>query len=238
MRYITAILLFAAGTAVAQPPRFEVATVKPADPAKNPGSSSLNTGNGRLIGDNMTLKRYIMSAYQVRPHQVLGGPEWLDTERFDIVGKAEGKAGDGMLRMMLQALLAERFKLTFHREARMIQAFVLDAPKGDGRLTRSEGGERKSSHGRGDLVLENSTLGHLADALSGQLDLPVVNQTSIEGVFNLKLRWTPENITNPPAEAPPPIYSAIQEQLGLRLRSQKAPIEVFLIDSADKPSEN
>lgn len=238
MRFIAGLFLLAMGTAVAQAPRFEVATVKPADPAKNPGSSSISTGNGRLLGDNMSLKRYIMAAYYLRPHQVLGGPEWLDTERFDIVGKAEDKSGDGPLQQMLQALLAERFKLTFHRDTRMMQAFVLDAPKGDGKLTKSGSGGRKSSHGRGDLVLENSTMDHLADALSRQLDLPVVNQTSIEGVFNLKLRWTPENIVNPPAEAPPPIYTAIQEQLGLRLRSQKAPIEVFVIDSAEKPGEN
>jgi uncharacterized protein (TIGR03435 family) len=232
------LLFLVAMTAIAQSPRFEVATVKPASPDKNPGNYGLETNRGRLIGDNLTLKRYIMSAYGARPHQVLGGPEWLDTERFDIAGKADGNVGDDILRKMLQALLTERFKLTFHREGRTMQAFVLDAPKGEGKLKRGDGGEGKTINGRGDLTVENTTMDRFADVLSRQMDLPVVNRTGIDGVFSVKLRWTPESITNPPAEAPPPIYTAIQEQLGLRLRSQKTEIEVFLIDGAEKPSEN
>ena len=230
--------LLLAWAALAQAPRFEVATIKPAGPDRDPGNWGLETNRGRLIGDNLTLKRYIMSAYHVRPHQVVGGPPWLDTERFDILGKAESNVGDEMLAKMLQALLAERFQLKFHRESRTMQAFVLDAPKGGAKLTKSGGGEGKTLIGRGSLTLENTTMDHFADALSRQMDLPVVDRTAIDGVFNLKLRWTPEGVTNSAPDAPPAIYTAIQEQLGLRLRSQKTPIEVLVIDRVEKPSEN
>jgi len=231
------LLLIVAWTALAQSPRFEVASIKPANPDHVDGVSGVETKLGRLTATNVTLKRCILGAYGIRPHQIVGGPEWLDADRFDIVAKADGPVGDGTLSQMMQTLLAERFKLRFHRQTRTMQAFVLDAPKGAAKLTKADGGEGKTISGRGQLTLENASMDKFADALSRQMDLPVVNQTGVDGVFNLKLRWTPEAAGAPP-DAPPPIYTALQEQLGLRLRSQKTPIEVFLIDGAEKPSEN
>jgi uncharacterized protein (TIGR03435 family) len=222
--------------------QFEVASIKPSD-AENGNSSSMNTGHGRIDGNNVTLKRCIMGAYGVGPNQVVGGPEWLDSDRFQIAAKAEQPVGDRLLMTMLQALLAERFKLALHHESRPIQAYVMEVNKGGRELEKGDGQGSKTSNGRGDIVAINATMDRFAEILSRQMDLPVVNHTGLEGVFNLKLKWTPDN-TKPVKTGEgampegPTIYTAIQEQLGLRLHAQKVPVDVIVIDHVEKPSAN
>jgi uncharacterized protein (TIGR03435 family) len=222
-------------------PQFEVASIKPS--SADPRSSGINTGNGRLTASNVTLKRCIMGAYAVGPNQVLGGPDWLDSDRFEIAAKAEQPVGDHLLMTILQTLLAERFKLVLHRDTKPVQAYVLGVGKNGPKLEKGDGQGAKTDNGRGNLVVTNATMDRFAEILSRQMDLPVVNQTGLEGVFNVKLKWTPENARPAaPAEAPategPSIFTAIQEQLGLRLHAQKVPIEVLVIDHAEKPSAN
>ncbi len=234
-----AVCLWTAFGQSTAPLRFEVASIKLTNPDKADGVSGVETKRGRLTATNVTLKRCILGAYGIRPHQIIGGPEWLDVGPLRHHGQADDPVGDEMLSKMMQTLLAERFKLKFRRESRTMQAFVLDAPKGAAKLEKGDGGEGKTVSGRGQLNAENSSLDHFAGSLSRQMDLPVVNQTGIEGVFHLKLRWSPDGgSANLPADAPPAIYTAIQEQLGLRLRSQKVPIEVLVIEGAEKPGEN
>ena len=222
-------------------PQFEVASIKPSSP--DPGSSGMKTGNGRLTASKVTLKRCIMGAYGLGPNQISGGPEWLDADRFDITAKAEQPVGDQLLMTMLQSLLAERFHLVLHRDTKQIQAYVLGVGKNGPKLEKGDGQDSKTDNGRGDLVVTNATMDRFAEILSRQMDLPVVNQTGLEGVFSMKLKWTPEN-ARPAASADasategPSIFTAIQEQLGLRLHAQKVPIEVLVIDHAEKPSAN
>jgi uncharacterized protein (TIGR03435 family) len=220
---------------------FEVASIRPSN--ADPRSSGMNTGNGRLDAINVTLKRCIMGAYSVGPNQVFGGPDWLDSDRFDITAKVEQPLGDRALMVMLQTLLAERFKLALHREEKPIQAYVLEVAKNGPKLEKGDGQAAKTSNGRGDLVATNATMDRFAEILSRQMDLPVVNHTGLEGVFNVKLQWTPEG--SKPAKPldgavveGPSIFTAIQEQLGLRMRAQKVLVEVLVIDHAEKPSEN
>lgn len=222
-------------------PRFEVASIKPSN--ADPGSSGINTGHGRLAASNVTLKRCIMGAYAVGPNQVFGGPDWLESDRFEITAKAEQPVGDHLLMAMLQTLLADRFKLTLHREAKPIQAYVLEIGKNGPKLEKGDGGDSKTNNGRGDIIATNTTMDRFAEILSRQMDLPVVNHTGLEGVFNLRLHWTPESATpakpvDGAAIEGPSIFTAIQEQLGFRLHAQKVPVEVLVIDHAERPTEN
>jgi uncharacterized protein (TIGR03435 family) len=221
-------------------PQFEVASIKPS--SADPHSSGMNTGNGRLTANNVTLKRCLMGAYGVGPNQIFGGPDWLDSDRFEITAKAEQPVDDHALMAMLQTLLAERFKLILHREMKPVQAYVIEVGKNGPKLEKGDGTGAKTDNGRGNLVVTNTTMDRFAEILSRQMDLPVVNQTGLEGVFNLKLKWTPESArpAAPDAAVPdgPSVFTAIQEQLGLRLHAQKVPVEVLVIDHVEKPSAN
>jgi len=224
---------------------FEVASVKPskADPRS---SSGINTGHGRLTAYNVTLKRCIMGAYGVGPNQITGGPAWLDSDRFEIAAKAEQPANeDAILMTMLQSLLAERFKLALHRDTRLMRAYVLEVAKNGPKLEKADGGEASTSSNRSSGIIDakNSTLDHFAEVLSRQMELPVMNRTSVEGIFNIKLQWTPEGTrpASPGADAAmggPSVFTAIREQLGLRLRAGKVPVAVLVIDHAELPAAN
>ena len=226
--------------------RFEVASVKPISADRLNGPSGGQSGRGRLTMSNVTLKRCIMGAFGIGPNQILGGPGWLDSDRYEIVAKAEQPVDDdGVLMAMLQTLLAERFKLAFHRETRTIPAFVLEVAKNGPKLERAENGESTTHNGRGLIDAKVITMDRFAEVLSRQMDRPVVNHTGLEGSFHVKLEWTPETskqVTPRPdgaaIESGPSIFTAIQQQLGLRLRSQKAPVEVVVIDYVERPSEN
>jgi uncharacterized protein (TIGR03435 family) len=242
IRTIASIVL-CASIALAQ--QFEVASVKPSGAGQLTGSSGITTGHGRLTANNVTLKRCIMGAWGVGPNQISGGPEWLDSDRFEIVASAGQPVEDeDVLNAMLRNLLAERFKLALHRETRTAQALVLEVAKNGPKLEKTEAGEASTNSGRGRIDARKHTMDRFADVLSWQMDLPVINQTGLEGVFNLKLEWTPESLKPAASRADraaaeePSIFTAIQQQLGLRLRSQKAPVEMLVIDHAERPSEN
>jgi uncharacterized protein (TIGR03435 family) len=216
-------------------PHFEVASIKPsvADSANSGGKSA----KGRLVMSNVTLKRCIMGAYGIGPNEIAGGPDWLDSDRFEIVAKADEVVGDKALMEMLQTLLAERFQLTMHREMRPVRAFILEVAKSGPKLEKSTSEESSTLNGRGSIVAKGTTMKRFASVLSRQMDLPVVDRTGLEGSFDMKLQWTPEG-SKPDAESGPTIFTALQEQLGLRLQAEKTPIEVLVIDRAEKPTEN
>jgi uncharacterized protein (TIGR03435 family) len=224
--------------------RFEVASVKPssADPS---ASSGINTGHGRLDAHHVTLKRCIMGAYGVGPHQISGGPDWLESDRFEILAKADQPIDDdAALMVMLQSLLAKRFKLVLHQGTSIMAAFVLEVAKNGPKLEKAAAGEattNTSTNKTGVTIhAQNTDMDSFAQILARRTDLPVVNHTGLAGIFNFKLHWTPES-TKPAdgaAAEGPSLFTAIQEQLGLRLRSQKAPVEVLVIDHVEKPSGN
>jgi uncharacterized protein (TIGR03435 family) len=221
--------------------RFDVASIKPSIAEQLKGPSGGKSGKGRLTMNNVTLRRAIMGAYEVGPNQIIGGPNWLNEDRYEIVAKADLPTDDdAILNAMLQTLLAERFKLKLHRETRTISAFVLEVAKNGPRLEKAEGGEPTTSGGHGRLLAKNTTMDRFAEVLSRQMDLPVVNHTGLTGVFNPKLQWNPESakLDVAASESLPSIFTAMEQQLGLRLRSQKTPVEVLVIDYAEKPSEN
>lgn len=225
-------------------PEFAVATVRPSK-ADSGSTSGIHTGHGKLDGENVTLKRCIMGAYGVGPNQVSGGPDWVDSERFDIAAKADQPINDdAVLDVMLQGLLADRFKLAFHRESRMVSAFTLEVVKTGAKLEKATGGDSEtntSTNAGGGVMINvrNTDMNLFAQVLSRKMDLPVVNQTGLEGAFNLKLSWTPDNAkVGGHGVEDVSIFDALQQQLGLRLRKTKAPVEMIVIDHVEQPSEN
>jgi uncharacterized protein (TIGR03435 family) len=223
--------------------RFEVASVKVSNVDPN-SSSGIGTGRGRLNANNVTLKRCIMGAYGVGPLQISGGPDWIDSDRFEISAKADQPIDDdAVLMVMLQGLLAERFKLVVHHETRTVSALVLKVAKNGPKLEKAGPGEsvnNTSTSNTGVVIdVRNTDMDQFAKILSRKMDLPVVNDTALKGIFNFTLRWTPESRpVNGGVVDGPSVFTAIQEQLGLRLRSQKRPVEILVIDHAEKPSEN
>jgi uncharacterized protein (TIGR03435 family) len=240
-------LLFSCAALLAQQaavPAFEAATIKPSlDP---PGSVvGIFESKGRINAKNVTLKRCMRGAYDVPEPQIAGGPKWADQDRFDIEAKATVPAGDHELMQMLQTLLADRFKLVFHREQRVIPGYSLVLGKG-GLKARASAPDRGSvGHSqRGRIEAEGCTMAQLAFKLSEALHQPVSDATGVPGRFDLKLEWAPDDMkAKPPSgDTPEPggpsIFVALQEQLGLKLESSKVPAEVLVIDSAEKPSAN
>ncbi len=217
-------------------PRFEVASVKPSA-STSPNSGGVATRHGRLTVDNETLKRCITSAYGVGPNQVVGGPNWLSEDRFDIVAiTGQPAKDDSEMMAMLRTLLADRFKLAVHRETRNVPAYLLEIAKSGPKLEKGDGGAASTANNRGRIVAKNSSMDHFAEVLSRQMDMPVLNRTGLDGVFNLTLEWNPR-ITDPIAEGPS-VFTAVQEQLGLRLRAQKGPVEMIVVERAERPGEN
>ena len=225
-------------------PQFEVASVKPSNAQPN-AASGIYTGHGRLDAHNVTLKRCILGAYGVGPHEVSGGPSWLDTDHFDILAKADKPINDdAVLMVMLRDLLAERFQLAVQRETRTMPAYVLGVGKNGPKLEKAAAGEsatNTTSNNRSvSIDARHTDLDSFARTLSRQMSLPVVNQTGLPGIFNFKLHWTPDDAGPAPAGDTdvPSIFTAVQEQLGLRLRSAKAPVTILIIAHAERPTPN
>lgn len=235
---IAILLLSIVGAVLGQ--TFEVASVKLSSLDAN-STSGIKTGHGRLDAHNVTLKRCIMGAYAVGPHQISGGPDWLDFDRFDILAKSDQPVDDdGALMAMLRTLLGERFKLAIRRETRPMTAFVLQVAKNGPKMEKAapgESGTNTTNNNTGVTVdAHHTNMDALARVLARSLDLPVVNGTGLDGIFNFKLHWVPDNAR--PAMEGVSIFTAVQEQLGLRLRSEKTLVEVLVIEHAERPTEN
>jgi uncharacterized protein (TIGR03435 family) len=234
-------------------PSFEVATIKPSKPDQR-GQGFGPQGN-RLRAINITLNDLIAFVYKVHPKQAIGTPPWAGTDKFDIEAKAEGEGAPSseQWKGMLQKLMADRFKLAFHREMRELPVYALSVGKTGPKLTKSGGDPNDPPALRfgvlGNLHVTNSTMADFTQMMQALvLDRPVVDQTGLEGRFDFDLNWTPDDSQfaglgakiHPPtdgANAPPPLYTAIQEQIGLKLDATKAPAEVLIIDHVEKPSE-
>jgi uncharacterized protein (TIGR03435 family) len=233
---------------------FEVATVKPSNPDA-PGK--LFTVRGRdVMTINTTLSDLITFAYNVHTRQISGGPSWMETEKFDVTGRpqAEGSPNDRQLRALVQSLLEDRFKLAVHRDKKELPAYVIVVGNNGPKLTRNDtnpnGLPSLLFKGLGMLPAVNASMSDLARVMqTAVLDRPVVDRTGIEGRYDFTLTWTPDEsqfrsmgVRVPPpsgdANAPPGLFTAIQEQLGLKLDSANAPVDVIVIDRVEKPTAN
>ena len=234
-------------------PSFEVATIKPSKPGQ-PGKAF--RVNGREFSTiNTSVSDMMVFAYGIHARQVAGGPDWLEKDKYDVLAKpdVDGQPNDKQLKSMVQKLLADRFKLTFHRDKKELSVYAIVVAKNGSKLTKSEGdGNGLPSlffRGLGNLPARNATMADFAGVMqSAVLDKPVVDQTGLSGRFDFTLMWTPDEFqfgglgVKPPApsdkDTQPDLYTAFQQQLGLRLESTKAQAEVLVIDKVEKPSEN
>jgi len=236
-------------------PIFEVATIKPSNP-DTPGQA-INVGpSGAFTTRNTALFDLIKFAYAVHARQVTGGPSWIESDRFDILAKPDtpGMPNATQLRSMVQKLLAERFGLEFHREKKELSAYVITVDKAGLKMTKIEGNRGNlpgfGGRGPGGIGVRNSTMAEFADFLQARiLDRPVVDQTGLTDRYDFTLEWRPDTAQlaaagpNPPAlpqniEDRPDLLTAFRQQLGLKMESGKAPVEVLVIDKVTKPTEN
>jgi uncharacterized protein (TIGR03435 family) len=227
---------------------FEAAAIKPN--TSGSGSSSTDSSNGLLRITNQTLLRMIQYAYNVREFQISGGPGWIRSERYDVTAKPENSVHDQQIRQMLQLLLAERFHLQLHRQTQEGQVYILVIAKAGFKLqpvpeSDNSGISSNSNAIKTILKGNHATMEELAASLGNRVGRPVIDKTGMSGKFDFELSWVADltvhtGATDPgiPDVSGPSIFTALQEQLGLRLDSQRGPIETMVIDRAEKPSEN
>jgi uncharacterized protein (TIGR03435 family) len=243
-RFLALATLFSSSLFAQKGPAFEVATIKPSKPGAGM-NLALNPVNGQFSPSGVSLSFLITMAYGIHAGQVIGAPSWIETAKFDIVAKPDiaGVPDDKQLRMMIQKLLADRFGLAFHHDKKELAVYVLRVGKDGPKLKKPPEGFIGMMGGPpGQLGARSATIAEFADYMQrAVLDRPVLDQTGISGKWDLSLSWRPDEFqvgrpTN--GDTGPDIYTAIQQQLGLRLVSTKAPADVIVIDHIEKPSEN
>lgn len=235
-------------------PSFELATVKPSSPDARGGGSGMDPG-GRFTARNSSLKGLMLLAYGLHPRQIEGGPAWFETDRFDIVAKADtaGAPNRAQVMMMVQKLLADRFSLRFHHEKKELAIYALTVQNSGSKLTPGTGDPNGLPTMRGDphghLTAGNMTMEEFAMGLQGNvLDRPVIDRTGLSKRFDFTLDWTPDEFqaSGLGAKTPAPdsgatfpnLFTAVREQLGLKLESTKGAVEILIIDRVEKPSGN
>jgi uncharacterized protein (TIGR03435 family) len=301
------VALFCLGTLLAHAQTFDVASIKPSEAPGNapnvpmffgmrggPGSND----PGRITWSHATIKSLLIEAFQVKSYQITG-PEWMNSDLFDIAAKVPEGATKEQTRVMLQNLLAERFKMTFHREQKEMATYVLTVGKNGSKLKVSDpepskdpsaeparpplmargprnmgkdgfmelpmgrtGSSIQMQQSKAKLTCVTCPISRLSEMLEQQMNKPITDATGLTGKYDFTLIFEPlsraimpgmaamvARAGGPPAEAPPPpaaledtappLLSAIQDQLGLKLEPKKAPVNIIVIDHMEKiPTEN
>jgi uncharacterized protein (TIGR03435 family) len=232
-------------------PDVEVATIKPHQPGNE--QMDFSTHGGTLLIKNQTLGFIMSFAYDLPVRQITGKPGWMDTDKWDIEAKADtpGELNPSQTKLMMQKLFAERFGLQVHEEKRKMAAFVLSVSKDGPKMTKTaSSGPSQLLYPRGVLIAKSLAMADLTQILQNYIvGQPVVDKTGLEGRWEFTLRWTPDETQFPDApesmrhpaddaNAWPPLFTAIQKQLGLKLDAQKADVPVLVVDHVDHPSPN
>lgn len=230
-------------------PAFEVATIKPSDPAGS--GSGFKISGRRIFAVRENLRALITFAYGLHPSQVVGAPSWADTEYFDVNGEPDEPGAPNLeqMRSMYRKLLSDRFQFSSHRAQRELPVYVISVGKNGPKLTpsaRTSAVPDQTMRGLGNLTETNATIAEFASMLQvSVLDRPVLDQTGISGRFNFTLKWMPDEFQTSgaarltePGDTRPSLSTAIQEQLGLKLEATRASADVLIIDRVERPSEN
>jgi uncharacterized protein (TIGR03435 family) len=235
-------------------PSFEVATIKPSKPDE-PGKMLTIRGE-EFKTVNFSLGELISFAYELHTKQLIDAPAWVDAEKFDIDAKPDtpGTPNDAQLKTMVKKLLVDRFQLKFHDDKKVLAVYALEPGKSPQlKKADTDAGALPGfwfGGGLGKLNVSNATMLEFTHFLqSAVLDRPVVDRTGLTGRWEFQLNWTPDEsqfggmgMKVPPpadkADAPPPLFTAIQEQDGLKLEPTKAEVAVMVVDKVEKPSNN
>jgi len=241
-------------------PQFEVATIKPSDPSR-PGFGINVDRSGQLHTLNTNLSELIKFAYDVHPKQIVGAPAWVDSEKFDLLAKPDlpGLPSVNQMKAMMQKLIEDRFSLKFHHEKKELSVYAITVAKGGEKIKKNEtttvpipgfGGRPQTG-----FNVRNGTIAEFASVMQSQfMEQPVVDQTGLGDTrYDFVLKWTPDPSQSAgfggggpaaapapvaDADAPPDLFLAMQQQLGLKMGTTKATVDVMVIDKVDKPSEN
>ncbi len=251
-------------TASVDVPRFEVATIKPA--VGNDGRIMMMMNPDGVSLHGIPMQMVLRGAFNVEDDRIVGAPGWVKSNRYDIEAKVDAddapKLKDWMIEQrwsMLLPLLTERFNLKYHHETRELPMYALVIAKGGSKMKESKPNDpaaKDAKHtilmNRGNLESEGTEISFLVRTLSRQLGRTVVDKTGLTGNYDYTLQWTPDDAPPPAAGADggpphndggsdavgPSLFTAVQEQLGLKLESKKGPVDVIVIDHLDLPSEN
>ena len=244
-------------------PRFDVISVKPDKTAS--GVTRVRLDPDGLSAEDVTVHMLLLESYQLNEDQLLGEPAWAKTDRFDIQAKVAGpdvaalaKLSTKERRTMFRQVLAEQFRLTTHTETRQLPVYMVTLAWGGRKFKQHvpdpahperENGSGWFSYGRGKIVAQGPTMAYFLFALSQDLGRTFVDKTGLTGKYDFTLEWTPDDSSAPSqgsadgaqpvaADSGPSIFTAIQEQLGLKLESAKGPVQVLVIDHVERPTGN
>jgi uncharacterized protein (TIGR03435 family) len=245
------IVLACHSSAWAQSKLIEVASIKPSGNTR--GDSNFDSVRGRLIATNITVGYLIRFAYGVKDYQIERAPGWVDSEQYDIAVKSAASKTTGLEeeKSMVRELLADRFQLITRRETKQMRVYLLVVGKNGPKLTlHNDGTGARTRKGCGHLAGTRLTMDVFATVLSRELDTDVLNRTGLPGKYDFQLDWTPDTgpchvaadsqgiSTAADPSGLPSFYTAIQQQLGLKLEPSKGPVEILVIDRVERPSEN
>ncbi len=235
---------------------FEVASIKPSRTQGPVSGIRPAPGGERYEAGGCPVKLMIQVAYRLKADQIVGGPGWMDSERFDMNAKAAKPSSSDELHVMLMNLLAERFQLKFHKEKKEMSIYALTVDKGGAKMTSHEaanGGEpwidqKIETIVRVSMKATSAPMDYFAFRLSQIMDRPVVNLTDLKGDYDFSLDYTrdlppgvPENfrLNGAPVDTSgPTVFAAVKRQLGLELKAQRGPADIFVIDHIEKLTEN
>jgi uncharacterized protein (TIGR03435 family) len=230
MRRSIVCAVLSLGVAHAQA-KFDVASIRPSNPKElDAGWAGISVDRGRFNALNSTLRDIIADAYGVAEDRILGGPEWIYTDRFQITAKAEQPVDKKTADTMLRSLLADRFMLRLHRESRVRQMLVIEIAKRGPKLQHVTDGPQSFDKGRNRIDAKTVTMAQFAEILTHELRQPVVDRTGLKGAFKFTLHWNEDETDE--------VSAATKEQLGLTLKSKRLPAEMLVIDRAEHPTAN
>ncbi len=259
MHHLAISVLFAAALLAQMPGnipsdlRFEVASLKPSTGLEQGGGIRPAPGGQRYEATNCPIKLMIQVAYRVKAEQIIGGPGWLETDRFDMEARAEKPSNADQLHVMLMNMLADRLQLKFHHEKREMQMYARTVDKGGPKMTphqAANAGDTWIDQSEGSFLHMRfkgtySPMDYFAFRLSQFMDRPVVDLTNLHGGYDFTLEYTRElplgfpdggKVNGEEPDTPgPTVFAAVKQQLGLELKAQKGPVEVIVIDHAEKP---
>jgi uncharacterized protein (TIGR03435 family) len=243
MRVMVAALLAVAAQSQQQPAtrvEFEIVSVKPGDLA-DPTSSG-HTTPGHLVLRNATLKTLLMNAFRVNEYQIAGGPKWIDSAKFNVDAKLPAGAPMSEAPLMMQAMLAGRFKLSAHRETRTLREYALVVAKGGPKFGKPDEGDHNgvvTSQSDIRITGYGRPISDLARMLVDAANAPVIDRTGLKGQYDFDLKFGPLLTTPRQGDDDlPSIFTVVQVQLGLKLQPIKGPVEVLVIDRAEMPTAN
>lgn len=227
-------------------PDWDVVTVRMTDP--NTTNGTFDVRGRHIILGNRTVETILMLAYGLQKNQIVGGPDWVRTQHFDADGipTVEGQPSIDQFRSMMRKLMVERFGLKVHTEQRELLVYALTLAKGGPTMMKSkadpnalQGDSDTQSGGQRSISMTNATMKGFALELLYNTDRPVVDQTGLTDRYDFTLKWTYDD-SKMPAESTsvPDLFTAIQEQMGLKLDAVKAKTDVFIIDQVERPEAN